>query len=155
MRIISLDGRIGRDAEVKKTKDGKEFVRLSLANNYYASGKEVTDWFDVTCFDQFVVNNKAKYLTKGRYVIVTGDVRTELSNRNGKLWLNHYITANIVDTPNFGKQKESDEAPEETNVSVYTGGTKSDITAQVEEPVVPAYVPAAAPDFSDSSDLPF
>ena len=158
MRIISLDGRLGGDAEIKKTKEGREFVKFSLANNYYANGKEVTDWFDVNCFDQFVIQNKAKFLTKGRYVIVTGNIRTELSDRNGKLWLNHYVTATNVDTPSFGRQKESSESStEQPTVSVYTGGTKSDMSVEAKEEVpqyVPQYVPATA-DFSDSSDLPF
>lgn len=157
MRIISLDGRLGGDAEVKKTKDGKEFVKFSLANNYFSGGKEVTDWFDVNCYDPFVIQTKAKFLTKGRYVIVTGNVRTELSERNGKLWLNHYVTATNVDTPSFGRQKETADAPSDS-VSVYTGGTKSDITKQekVEAPVIPAYSPVVEVEIpSDGSDLPF
>ena len=35
MRIISLDGRLGADAEVKKTKDGKQFLRFSLGKINY------------------------------------------------------------------------------------------------------------------------
>lgn len=168
MRIISLDGRLGADAEVKKTKDGKQFLRFSLANNYFANGKEVTDWFDVNCYDPFVVENKIKVLTKGRYVIVTGNIRTEVNERNGKLWLNHYVTATNIDTPSFGKQKEDNGTTEQTTVSVYTGGTRSDLATQkttatpvttqapVEVPTyVPTYTPQTGDDFTNNDDLPF
>ena len=143
MRIISLDGRLGGDAEVKKTKDGKEFIRFSLANNYFANGKEITDWFDVNCYDPFVVQNKIKLLTKGRYVIVTGNIRTEVSERNGKLWLNHYVTATNVDTPSFGRRSD-DSSDSTASVSVYTGGTRSDMSQQ-QTVAQPAPAVAAAP----------
>ena len=161
MRIISLDGRLGGDAEVKQTKDGKPYVRFSVANNYFANGKEVTDWFDVNCYDPYVVNNKINFLKKGRYVIITGNIRTEVSNRNGKLWLSHYVTATNVDTPSFGKNKE-DNGEAQPEVSVYTGGTRSDFTQQA-QPMpatapatidVPAYTPQVEEQYN-GDDLPF
>lgn len=163
MRIISLDGRLGGDAEVKQTKDGKPYVRFSVANNYFANGKEVTDWFDVNCYDPYVVNNKINFLKKGRYVIVTGNIRTEVSNRNGKLWLSHYVTATNVDTPSFGRNKE-DGGEAQPEVSVYTGGTRSDMTrtapaqeAVTSQPVsieVPAYDLQSNEGYN-GDDLPF
>lgn len=138
MRIISLDGRLGADAELKQTKGGKPYVRFSVANNYFADGKEVTDWFDVNCYDPFVIDHKINFLKKGRYVIVTGNIRTEVSNRNGKLWLSHYVTATNVDTPSFGKSKDEGGEAQPT-LSVYTGGTRSDLTQQA-----PATAPVAA-----------
>ena len=160
MRIISFDGRLGSDAEVRTTKGGKPYVRLSVANNIFANGEDRTDWFDVTCYDEFIVEKKAKFLTKGTYVIVTGNVTTEVKPSNGKLWINHYVTATTIDLPRFGKSQPSEDNSQE--VSVYTGRTE---TPTVEEPVIPV-MPAVAPsgdvpdvyiepNFSNDDDLPF
>ena len=154
MRIISLDGRLGGDAEVRKTTDGKPYVKFSVANNTFSKGKEITDWFDVNCYDPYVIQNKVKFLTKGRYVIITGNIRTEVSERNGKLWLNHFITATNVDTPSFGRQREDNSSDSQPDVSVYTGGTRSDFT-QPSPQTIPSYVPQEDNYENDSDDMPF
>lgn len=160
MRIISFDGRLGRDAEVHTTKDGKPFIRLQVANNIFTKGEDRTDWFDVTCYDSFIVDKRAKYLTKGTYVIVTGSVTTEVKPSNGKLWINHYVTANTIDMPRFGKSQESSAESEEPPVSVYTANTRSDMAAR--EIDVPAYEPQISTNLPPSptggengDDLPF
>lgn len=168
MRIISFDGRLGSDAEVKTTRDGKPYVRLHVANNIFANGEDRTDWFDVTCYDPFVVEKRAKYFTKGTYVIVTGNVTTEVKPYNGKLWVNHYVTATSIDLPRFGRAQNSEDAApkeEEPVVSVYTGRTES-VSTNIPTPTpapTPAPSPAIsldlpsyeAPNFSNDDDLPF
>lgn len=168
MRIISFDGRLGSDAEVKTTRDGKPYVRLHVANNIYTNGEDRTDWFDVTCYDQFVVEKRAKFFTKGTYVIVTGNVVTEVKPYEGKLWVNHYVTATSIDLPRFGRsQNDSAENSEAPAVSVYTADTRSSVIEPAAPAVAPTPEPApsivttgdlpsyAAPDFSNDDDLPF
>lgn len=165
MKQISLDGRIGKDAEVLTTKGGKKYIRFSLANDTFMNGENKTEWFDVTCYDPFVVENRVKFLTKGRYVIVSGNLNTDVNVRNGKIYLNQYVTANSIDTPSFGK-KEQD--TEEETVSTYTGGTTPTLSTKISEQpkqVVevkkpePAYSYTASSssinDMSDDDDLPF
>lgn len=166
MRIISFDGRLGSDAEVKKTRDGKPYVRLHVANNIFANGEDRTDWFDVTCYDPFVVEKRAKFFTKGTYVIVTGNVTTEVKPYNGKLWVNHYVTASTIDLPRFGRSQNSEDAvqkEEEPVVSVYTGRTETVAASAPSQPTPAPAAPTAnvdlpsyeAPDFSNDDDLPF
>ena len=167
MRIISFDGRLGSDAEVKTTRDGKPYVRLQVANNIFANGEDRTDWFDVTCYDQFVVEKRSKLFTKGTYVIVTGNVTTEVKPYNGKLWINHYVTATTIDVPRLGRPQGAEESTqrrdEEPEVSVYTGKTETTLpqpavapaAQQASAPInleIPTY---EAPDFSGDDDLPF
>ena len=180
MKQITLDGRIGKGgAKIMKTAKGKDYVRFSLANDSFVNGQNKTEWFDVTCFDQYVVENKSKYLTQGRYAIVQGVLNSEVTNKNGTIYLNHYVSAVNIEHPSFGKKEETNEA----TVSTYTGGTKSEHTvpqaepvqeaqqpvAQVQQPVVPqpqtvaaqpqgwtAMQAQAAPaGWADDSDLPF
>ena len=139
MRQITLDGRIGTGgAKVLQTAKGKSYIRFSIANDTFVNGANKTEWFDVTCFDPFLVENKAKYMTQGRYVIVQGVPDSQVVNKEGKIYLNNYITANSIDLPSFGTKKEDSPVAQ---VSTFTGGTKS---AEVTKPQVQA-APVAAP----------
>lgn len=147
MKTITFDGRIGASgAEVRTTKGGKPYVRFSVANNSFANGAEKTEWFDITSYDEYIINNRVKYLTKGTYVIITGTPNVEVNVRDGKVWLNQYVTATTIDTPSF-KKKEDDgsvgsSAPDATpNVSTFTGGTATTVLTPKPE-VEPAYAPA-------------
>lgn len=128
MKTITFDGRIGANgAEVRTTKGGKQYVRFSVANNSFANGAEKTEWYDVTSYDPYVIENRVKYLTKGTYVIISGVPNIEVNVKEGKIWLNQYVTATTIDTPSF-KKKDEDGAQAtvtEPAVSTYTGSTQS------------------------------
>lgn len=143
MKTITFDGRIGANgAEVRTTKGGKPYVRFSVANNSFANGAEKTEWFDVTSYDEYIINNRVKYLTKGTYVIITGTPNVEVNVRDGKVWLNQYVTATTIDTPSF-KRKDDETSTVSSNTSneapsTFTGGTASTVLAPKAEPA-PAY----------------
>ena len=174
MNDIFIDGRLGGDAEVRTTRDGKPYVRFSVANNVYYKGEERTYWYDVTCYDPFIVEKRSKILTKGTYVFVRGSFVPDPKPYNGKLWINYNVTATMVEVPRVGRnqaleQPQMEETPPE--ISVYTANTQSAVIAP--QPAVIAPQPAPAPaaasvapsmaplptyapmDFSDSDDLPF
>jgi single-stranded DNA-binding protein len=127
MKQIQFDGRIGANgAEVRTTKGGKQYVRFSVANNSFANGAEKTEWYDVTSYDPYVIENRVKYLTKGTYVIISGVPNIEVNVKDGKIWLNQYVTASTIDTPSFKKKdEEQTTVVENPTVSTYTGGTQS------------------------------
>lgn len=168
MRQITLDGRIGTGgAKTLQTAKGKSYIRFSLANDSFVNGALKTEWFDITCFDPFLVENKAKYMTQGRYVIVQGVPDSQVVNKEGKIYLNNYITANSIDLPSFGAKKEDSPVAQ---VSTFTGGTKSAEVKSKPAPVqetyqAPAPQPAPQPQVSisqaapagwaDGDDLPF
>ena len=177
MKSIMIDGRIGANgAEVRQTRSGKPYVRFSVANNSFANGQEKTEWYDVTSYDPHVIENRVKFLTKGTYVIISGTPNVEVNvDRNGKVWLNQYVTASTIDTPSFKKKEDegASGAVAENTMSTYTGSTMSStsipkpttasvapVAAPVPEPA-PATVPAGgydgydADDASTDDDLPF
>ena len=124
MRQITLDGRIGKGgAKVMKSANGKDYVRFDFANDSYVDGVLKTDWFSVTCFDPFIVNKKSEYLKQGRYAIVQGTLKSEVAIKEGKAWLNHYITAINIELPSVGGKR--DENNDDIQVSTFTGGTRS------------------------------
>lgn len=127
MKQIIFDGRIGKDAEVRTTKGGKPFVRFSVANNSFVGGQDKTEWFDVTSYDSYVIENRVKYLKKGTYVIINGALNTEVAVKDGKIWQNQYVTAVGIDTPSFGKKDSATpvEHTEDVGVSTYTAQTQT------------------------------
>ena len=170
MRQITLDGRIGTGgAKTLQTAKGKSYIRFSLANDSFVNGTTKTEWFDVTCFDPFLVENKAKFMTQGRYVIVQGIPDSNVTNKDGKIYLNHYVTAYNIELPSFGNKREDGN---EAQVSTFTGGTKSAEVKPQPAPVqetyqAPAQQPAPEPQpqasvsqaapagWADGDDLPF
>ena len=134
MKSITLDGRIGKDgAKTFQTAKGKNYIRFSLANDTFINGANKTEWFDITSFDPFVVENQSKFLTKGRYIIVQGTLNSEVTNKNGKIYLNNYVTASNIELPSLGTKKEENN---EAQVSTFTGGTKSEEVAKPQTPQV-------------------
>jgi single-stranded DNA-binding protein len=170
MKTMTFDGRIGASgAEVRTTKGGKPYVRFSVANNSFANGAEKTEWYEVTSYDEYIINNRVKYLTKGTYVIITGNPNIEVNVRDGKIWLNQYITATTIDTPSFKKKEDETSVSESVGstqtptVSTFTGGTSSTVLTPNPEPA-PSYASSVASESSgmvyggtpiDDDDMPF
>lgn len=122
MKSITIDGRLGKDAEVLETKNGIPYVKFSVANNSYSMGEIKTEWFDVTSFDKNVIENRVKALMKGRYVIVTGTPLSKVHiTQDRKVYLNQYITAISIETPSFGKRNDDNSSEaQRPKVSTYT-----------------------------------
>ena len=80
---------------------------------FFKGNEEKTEWFDITSFDDFVINKKSKALTKGSYVIVTGNWETEanVSAKDGKLYINQRVVATDVNIPNVGKKNDAAATP--------------------------------------------
>lgn len=139
MKNLIFDGRLGKDCEIKTTKNGKQYLKFVVANNSFSNGETKTEWYDVTSFNEFDINNRSKVLKKGAYVIVCGDFSVSHNVVNGNVYLNTNVTANSIEVPSLGKRNEN-AAPAETVVSTYTPKTEGLANATV-------------PDYSD--DLPF
>lgn len=161
IRLVHLDGRIGKDgAELKQTVAGKPYLRFSLANNIYIGGQEKTEWFDVKVFDPFIIENKAKFLTKGTFVYVVGSWQTEVNvDKNNKVWVNQYVTATFVDTPTIGSKKDGNDI---VNMSSGMSITTQNIAPTVETPQVQqstaqptSMEPELTTGVMTSDDLPF
>lgn len=139
MKTIILDGRIGSNGtEVKTTKTGKQYARFSLANNTFVNGEVKTEWYDVISYDPIFIEKRAQYCGKGSYVIVTGDIRTEVKvDQTNKMWINHYITAQTIDTPRFGGKNENESTTETVTptISTYTANTNSNYSEQSSSPL--------------------
>lgn len=107
MKQITIDGRLGKDAVLGTTQTGRQYLRFSLANSTFSKTEgEKTEWFDITTYDDFIIKYRQNVLKKGSYVIVTGTWKSEISVKDAKTWLNHYVNATDINVPNLGTKKE-------------------------------------------------
>lgn len=75
MRILTLSGKLGADANVKLTKTGTQFIEFRIGNNEFGDENGQTYWFRCISFNSNHIN-LAQYLTKGRPIEVIGTLKT-------------------------------------------------------------------------------
>ncbi len=83
INVCVFSGNLVRDAEVRVSANGNEFMTFTLAVNDYG-GK---DKDDITSYLDFISNNTAiaQYLIKGRKITVQANARqNKYQNREGK-----------------------------------------------------------------------
>ena len=99
LNSVNIMGNLTRDPELRYTPAGKGVCNLSLANNrvYTAGGEKKTEvsYFDVEVWGA-AAENCAKYLKKGRGVIVEGRLKQDRWEKDGKTQSKVKISANSV-----------------------------------------------------------
>lgn len=121
VNLVIIAGRLGKDPELRYTKEGTAVCGLTVATSESyvdkASGerKEVTEWHKVTAWGK-QAETAAKYLKKGSWLHVRGHNRTHKYDKDGQT---HYATEVVCDRLDFigPKMAESPapEAPVRTN----------------------------------------
>ena len=133
MKILTIDGRLGRNAEVKTTNGGTKYVKFTIANNEYERGETVTNWYDVITYSEFSIEHQLNLLTSGTYVIITGTPKETVNVKDGRVYLNLSINAVKIDIPSFKKREEDNEQ----EVSTYSASTKQSKTVTEEKKEAP------------------
>jgi single-strand DNA-binding protein len=87
---IIIVGNLGRDPEMRYTPDGTPVTNFSVATNRrwtQADGSpgEETTWFRVTAWDR-QAEIAAKYLHRGRQVMVEGRLRPDKATGSPRIW---------------------------------------------------------------------
>ena len=85
---VSLIGFLGKDAEIKTTRNNTTFTLLSLATERSWKDRETKEWKSETTWHRIVVWGKlaefAGTLTKGAHLQVEGEIRTrEYTEKTG------------------------------------------------------------------------
>ena len=94
---VVLCGRVTRDAEVKYTSGGMAVSEISVAVNRYAGkdkGEEVS-FFEVNLWGK-TAEALVQYLTKGRQIVVQGELRQERWEKDGQKQSKVRINANNI-----------------------------------------------------------
>jgi len=94
---VVLCGRVTRDAEVRYTNGGMAVSEISIAVNRYA-GKDKQDevsFFEVNLWGK-TAEALVQYLTKGRQIVVQGELRQERWEKDGQKQSKVRINANTI-----------------------------------------------------------
>ena len=97
MNSVNLTGRLTRDAELKFLNTGMAVSKFSIAVNRYG-GKdkpEEVSFFDVTLWGK-AAEAVSQYLTKGKKVGISGEIKQERWEQDGQARSKVAITANNV-----------------------------------------------------------
>lgn len=117
MNVITIIGRLGRDAAVKTTQQGTKFITLALASDERYKGENVTAWYDVLTYDVESYERMLPYLTKGSSVIVYGELFAEMEiGSDGKARCRRSVRADNIRFLPTGK-KSDDNAVDAANVA--------------------------------------
>jgi len=99
LNSVNIMGNLTRDPEIKYIPSGKAVCSLSIANNrvYTKNGEKVEEvsYFDVEVWGA-AAENCAKYLAKGRGVVVEGRLKQDRWEKDGKTNSKVRISANSV-----------------------------------------------------------
>ena len=99
LNSVQIMGNLTKDPEIKYIASGKAVCNLSIANNrvFTSNGQKTTEvsYFDVEVWGA-VAENCAKYLAKGRGIIVEGRLRQDRWEKDGKTQSRVRISANNI-----------------------------------------------------------
>lgn len=104
---INFNGRLGADAELKTSKNGKQFVSMRVATDEFRNGERGTAWMNVTYTGDRAVKMH-EYLKKGNAVSVIGvETVGTYQNKNGETMVSRDVLADRVDFLGLGKSGDT------------------------------------------------
>ena len=97
---VVIIGRLVRDAEIKQTGTGMSVTKFTLANNY---GKKSGESWETLAnfFDVILLGSRGEkliqYLSKGKQVAITGELRQKRWEQDGNKRFHIEIIANSIE----------------------------------------------------------
>jgi len=105
---VIVVGNLGQDPELRRTQNGTAVCSMSVATTDYKKGQdgqnqEFTEWHRIVAWSK-TAENCAKYLAKGRSVMVEGRLQTRSwDDKDGQKRYTTEIVANNVQFLNSGQ----------------------------------------------------
>lgn len=155
-----LSGRIVADAQKQVTTNGHEYITFRLGNNEYndekgSDGRPITYWFRATSFNTNHIN-LAKYLTKGKPIIVVGSYKDNVyqNNKTGNCEIGRDIIVDSIDFVSDGSNNTQNNTNknQKTTTTTIPEVTATTVKAQSSTPVNDT---ATNNTNDDIDDLPF
>ena len=142
MNKFLIEGRLGKDAEVRES-NGSKFLSLTVAENQFVGKEKKSFWYDVICFNY---NDKlVQYYKKGSVLFITGSLTTDVeTGKDGVTRCRRKIVADALDFLSSGKSDNNE-----------AGQTQAEAQPQQAERAVEPITTTAVPTDTDNSDLPF
>ena len=107
-----VSGRLTKDPQIDKTKDGTSVLNVTVASNSYRASKDVTDWIRVRLWSrkaEFIY----RYAKKGTKIYASGELCTDQwQDKNGYNHTDMYINANTVEITSNPNREETSQKKE-------------------------------------------
>ena len=144
---VNVIGRLGADAEVRESKNGK-FVTFRVATDEFKNNTNETVWLSVSDFTSRTLK-LAEYLKKGKLIDLSGVETCRIYNdKNGQPQIARDIIADRVEFVNVGSSGN-------TNSTTATETTNPGFPADCGTLQPPTPQPSMASASVDDDDLPF
>lgn len=145
--IINFNARLGRDAEIKQTQNGSQYVAFTCATDVFTNGNTETVWFNVTDFSERSLKI-VQYLTKGKLVSICGEYFDRIyTNKNNEQQIGRDVKALRIDFISIGRDTTSETATQTAQPQVVT-------STQQPMPQMPQMQMSVSTNV-DEDDLPF
>ena len=146
--IVNFNARLGRDAEIKQTQNGNQYVLFPCAIDIFVNGKNETMWMNVTDFSDRTLKI-VPYLTKGKLVNICGEYSDRIyMNKNNEPQIGRDVRALRINFVSSGQQT-AEGATQQQDSSVIA---ESKITPM---PQMPQMSVSVSSKVDDIDDLPF
>ena len=106
---VILMGRLTADPELRQTPSGVSTCQFTVAvtRSYQgANGERQSDFINVVAWRQ-TAEFVCRYFTKGRLILVEGDLRTRTYDDKRYPEIRHYVTEVFADSVSFGETRSS------------------------------------------------
>lgn len=145
--IINFNARLGRDAEIKQTQNGSQYVAFTCATDVFTNGNTETVWFNVTDFSERSLKI-VQYLTKGKLVSICGEYFDRIyTNKNNEQQIGRDVKALRIDFISTGRDTTSETATQTAQPQVV-------ISTQQPMPQMPQMQMSVSTN-AEEDDLPF
>lgn len=143
MQKITIIGHLGKDYEHKVLDGGSDFYSLSVGVSYGKEPNKKTSWYRVT--SGFMSQNLLPYLTKGRKILVHGNLKAEkYTNGSGVTDISLNINLDYLQLLD-SKSDQPQEPPQ----------YQQPPTPQSAQPKAGSFTPPAKGNGGNDDDLPF
>ena len=105
---VIVVGRLTRDPEVTQVRGDATVCKMGIACNNKIKDKDLVDFFDVTAWNK-LAEVCQKYLTKGSQILVSGRLRQEKWEKEGKSHTRVSIVASNIQFMSKGNSNSSDQ----------------------------------------------
>lgn len=104
---VNFNGRLGADAELKTSKNSKQFISMRVATDEFRNGERGTTWLNVSYYGDRAVK-MCEYLKKGNAVSVLGSETVgTYQSKNGETMISRDVLADRVDFLGLSKSSET------------------------------------------------
>jgi len=128
MNKVILIGRLTKDPETRSTTTGKKVSNFSIAlsDGKDASGQEITQFFDISCWEKLSEITE-KYIKKGMRVAVVGSLKNQsFDGSDGTKRTKTVITARELEILTSKNEMSGMPSPDQDSNSQLSNQNKSD-----------------------------